>query len=218
MTFGFDEREEEVDVSSIEGLAEELENQAGLLVAVATGGPRIQTVDGEYKRRRRRLIAALERRGLKYPFPWPDLWQWYGHWTSSLPGYASRRAHIRELVSPVLDDLSRQQSGLAVVDPKGSGITSWADLDARVAGLADELARAATPPTTTRTSAAGHVRSSSTAPGCSQTRASFPPARPSRRLATPRHGSISSSPPTPPGRAVRSCAVSYVPPGTSHRR
>src|SRR5947209_6632028 len=144
MTVGFDDAEDDVDVSSIDGLAQELENQAALLVAVATGGPRIQGVDGEYKRRRRRLIPALERRGLNYPFPWPDLWQWYGHWSSSLPGYASRRSHIRELVSSVLDDLSRQQSGLAVVDPKGSGTTSWADLDARVAGLADELARAST--------------------------------------------------------------------------
>ncbi len=140
MTFDSDER----DVSTVGGLMQEIESQAALLVAVATGGGRIETMQAEYQRRRQRLVRALERRGLQYPFPWSDLWMWYGHWSANLSSYASRRTHIRQLVAPVLDALERQQSGLTVVDPHTAAIPTWADLDGRVAGLATELANAST--------------------------------------------------------------------------
>jgi hypothetical protein len=143
MTLDPDDTTAEPDISSVEGLMQEIENQAALLIAVATGGPQIATVQAEYQRRRQRLVRALERRGLQYPFPWHDLWQWYGHWSANLKGYGSRRAHIRQLVAPVLEALERQRSGLGVVDPRGAAIPTWADLDGRVAGLATELADAA---------------------------------------------------------------------------
>lgn len=127
------------DLSTVDALIEELERQAALLTAVATGGPRIQDVQGEYQDRRRRLIDALQRRGLGYPFPWQDLWQWYGHWTGTgLGTYGERRVAIRELVAPTIAALEQQRSGLRVSDP-GSGPLTWADLDARVAGLVTEL-------------------------------------------------------------------------------
>jgi hypothetical protein len=130
--------EPEPDLTDLDALIDELERQAALLTAVATGGPRIDDVKREYWDRRRRLAAALERRGLEYPFPWQDLWQWYGYWTADLAGYAPRRAKIRELAAPVIEALERQRSGLSVSDP-GSGSVTWADLDARLAGLSAEL-------------------------------------------------------------------------------
>ncbi len=81
----FDEREP--DVTTIDGLVLELEAQAQLLISVATGGPRIDEVQRDYQLRRQRLVPALQRRGQEYPFPWPDLWQWYGHWSANLPKY-----------------------------------------------------------------------------------------------------------------------------------
>jgi hypothetical protein len=82
--------------------------------------------------------AALERRGLEYPFPWPDLWQWYGILDRQPGGVRPLRAKIRELAAPVIEALERQRSGLSVTDP-GSGPLTWADLDARLAGLSAEL-------------------------------------------------------------------------------
>jgi hypothetical protein len=134
--------EAEPDVSNVDVLIQELELQAALLTAVATGGPRIDDVKREYQDRRRRLSWALERRGLEYPFPWQDLWQWYGHWSANLGNYALRRAAVREFVAPVVDALERQRSGLTVSDP-GGGLLTWADLDARLAGLSAELGGAA---------------------------------------------------------------------------
>src|SRR5215475_2057685 len=131
------------DLSTVDALIGELERQAALLTAVATGGPRIDDVKWEYQDRRRRLVEALERRGLEYPFPWQDLWLWYGYWTgNNLGTYAERRTTIRELVSPTIAALERQRSGLTVSDP-GGGLLTWADLDGRLAGLIAELSGAA---------------------------------------------------------------------------
>jgi hypothetical protein len=131
--------EAEPDLSTVDALIDELERQAALLTAVATGGPRIDDVKWEYQDRRRRLAEALKRRGLDYPFPWQDLWQWYGYWTTNNLGtYAARRAKIGDLVAPTTAALERQRSGLTVTDPGGGQLT-WADLDGRLAGLATEL-------------------------------------------------------------------------------
>jgi hypothetical protein len=108
------------DLYSVGALIDELQRQASLLTAVATGGPRIEHVQWEYQERRQRLIDALQRRGLEHPFPWQDLWQWYGEWTRNLATYAARRAAISELVGPTIDALQRQRSGLTVTD-RGPG-------------------------------------------------------------------------------------------------
>jgi hypothetical protein len=64
-------------------LIDEVERQAALLTTVATGGAdfRDKHLQRQYKDRRRRLVDALEQRGLAYPFPWQDLPQWHGYWT-----------------------------------------------------------------------------------------------------------------------------------------
>ncbi len=142
MFFGEDEADEP-DVDTLDGLIEELETQAALLISVATGGKRIESVKGQYRRRRQRVVPALKRRGLTYPFPWQDLWAWHGYWSSGkLPTYASRRVYVRKLVDPVVEALERQRSGLAVTDPGTSAVQSWAGLDSRIAGLAAELSQA----------------------------------------------------------------------------
>ena len=129
------------DLTDLDALILELERQASLLIAVATGGPRIDDVQREYQYRRIRLVEALQSRGLDYPFPWQDLWQWYGDWSANLADYQPRRARIRNLVAPVIAALGRQRSGLTVRDP-GSGPVTWGELDVRLAGLAAELERA----------------------------------------------------------------------------
>jgi hypothetical protein len=133
--------EPEPDLSTLDALIDEVELQAALLTAVATGGEdfRLQRVQRQYTNRRRRLIPALRQRGLTYPFPWQDLSQWYGYWTgNNLGKYWQRREAIRELVAPTIDTLERQRSGLRVSDPGGGSLT-WNDLDDRLSELSDEL-------------------------------------------------------------------------------
>ncbi len=83
-----------------------LEKQKMLLIAVSTGGPRIQEKETEYVERRQRIQDSLHALGLDDPLPFGDLWQWYGKWSDgSLPSYQSRRQYIADLVQPVIDAL-----------------------------------------------------------------------------------------------------------------
>ena len=71
------EPELEPDEQTVEGLLDFVKAQAALLVAVSTGGPRIQEVNAQvnaqYQDRRLRLNAGLRPRWVEPPFPWDDL-------------------------------------------------------------------------------------------------------------------------------------------------
>ena len=82
-----------------------LDAQQSLLIAVATGGPRISDVNNDYTSRRRKLNAALRRLSQKEPFPWRGLWGRYGYWSANLGTYAERRSYGRELGGSVRDSL-----------------------------------------------------------------------------------------------------------------
>jgi hypothetical protein len=108
-------------------LTELVERMRDLMVAVATGGPRIDDVNADYKESRREVNAELARRRIDDPNPYGDLWEWYGKWSSDLPTWASRRAYLAELFNPLLDALARgatwaetrafaQPTGWALVD------------------------------------------------------------------------------------------------------
>ncbi len=87
-------------------LLDEVEAQRGLMVSVATGGPRIDTLNAEYVDRRARIAGGLSERGIRDPNPYSDLWGWHGKWSSGdLPTYASRRAYLSEMYGPLLDEL-----------------------------------------------------------------------------------------------------------------
>jgi hypothetical protein len=91
-----------------DALIEELEAQRSLMVAVATGGPRIQEVNDDYRERRSRIQDALKERRLEDTNPYHDLWRWYGKWSSGdLPSYQSRRLHVAELYDDLIDRVRR---------------------------------------------------------------------------------------------------------------
>jgi hypothetical protein len=72
----------------VKSLMREVELQKSLMVAVATGGPRIQSVNHEYQKRRIAIQLGLKNLGIEDPNPFPDLWAWYGKWSDgSFPSY-----------------------------------------------------------------------------------------------------------------------------------
>lgn len=120
----------------------ELEGLKNLMVAVATGGPRIEHVDGEYRRRRQTIAQELAKRGLADPNPYDDLWRWYGKWSSGdLPTYQSRRQYLADLFAPVLQAL--RQGPLSPTARAFSEPTGWAKID-RNLGLARSRLETAT--------------------------------------------------------------------------
>ena len=70
------------------------------MVAVATGGPRIDAVNSEYQERRGRIREALQERRIDDLNGFSDLWRWYAYWGQHLPTYQSRRIYIRNMYSP----------------------------------------------------------------------------------------------------------------------
>lgn len=96
------------------------------LISVATGGPKIDLVRGEYLHQRRRAANALERLGFAETLPYPDLWDWYGRWSQGdLPSYQSRRQFVGDLFQPFIDRLS----GTGLREPD---LTGWERVDRAV--------------------------------------------------------------------------------------
>jgi hypothetical protein len=108
------------------------------MVAVATGGPRIQNVDDEYRELYGKVASELARRRIDNPLTHASLWDWYGRWSSGdLPTYQSRRDFVRELVGPLVNQLRTGRRDEPIP-------TGWPRVDRTVGELRDRLAAAST--------------------------------------------------------------------------
>ena len=117
-----------------------IEKQRALMIAVSTGGPRLDDVNPEYSKRHRAISAELARRGLENPVPYTDLWEWYGKWSSGdLPTYQSRRNYISGLFAPLVKRLTSPSgaSALEAIEPTG-----WARVDRTLGKMREQLASA----------------------------------------------------------------------------
>ncbi len=99
----------------------EIEAQKAPMIAVATGGPKIQhVINSDYGARRARIREGLNERGLDDPNPHGDLWSWYGKWSSGdLPTWASRRVYISEMYRPLLDHIQSTTPSSRPAEPTG---------------------------------------------------------------------------------------------------
>ena len=113
-----------------------LEAMRGSLIAVATGGPRIQDVNGQYQRLFATVAGELARRHIDNPIAYGSLWDWYGRWsTGDLPSYQSRRVFIGDLINPIVNRI--RTGRIEDVQPTG-----WQRVDRTVGELRDRLASA----------------------------------------------------------------------------
>jgi hypothetical protein len=116
-----------------------LQAQANTIVAVGTGGGRIQNVDAKWQRDTRVLNANFRRLGLQPPFPWDGLWDWYGFYSQNLASYQERRTFLRDLTRAALAQLEQIEARAGVHDPgAGDDTPTWENLNARIARLVEE--------------------------------------------------------------------------------
>lgn len=124
-----------------EELVAVLEKQRAVMVAVATGGPRVDDVNFDYKRTYTLAAAELGKRGITNPNPYSDLWEWYGRWSSGdLPSWQSRRQFLAEMFNPTITQLRSGAIGQppnAVEEPTG-----WPKVDRTVEEIRKRLAEA----------------------------------------------------------------------------
>jgi hypothetical protein len=113
-----------------------------MMVAVSTGGPRIDEVNRDYRALYTTTTAALNELGLDNTIPFSDLWDWYGRWSSGdLPSYRSRREFLGELFNPLLSQVRQRGSG---VTPDPIVPTGWPRVDRAVGEARQRLASART--------------------------------------------------------------------------
>ena len=126
-----------------EEVLQQLDHLRSTMISVATGGPRIDDVNAEYKEDHARLTQQLTARGLSNPIPYSDLWNWYGKWSSGeLPTYRSRREYIHQLCAPIERRLRENPpSRGAEVFPEPTG---WPLVDRTLGYVKTNLASAST--------------------------------------------------------------------------
>lgn len=122
---------------------QQLERIQNTLIAVSTGGPRIQSVNQDYHDRYSLFTERLETLGIQNRVPYSDLWDWYGKWSSGdLPTYQSRREYIRGLLDPLKERLLEGPS------PHGAemfpGPTGWSLVDRQLGEARKVLESAST--------------------------------------------------------------------------
>jgi hypothetical protein len=118
-----------------------IEAQIDLMIAVATGGPRIQSKNDEYKERRDLIRDKLQSLAKRDPNPFDDLWAWYGRWSSGdLPNYQSRREYVRGLYRRLVEELA----GAPAANPSEPSRepTGWDKVDRIVDKIITGLAKA----------------------------------------------------------------------------
>lgn len=126
-----------------DALIRQLDRLRNTMIAVSTGGPRINEVNAEYKEGYASLTERLETRGLQNPIPYTDLWDWYGKWSSGdLPSYQSRREYIRDLCAPLEKHLREGPS------PRGTEVfsepTGWHRVDRTLGEVRTQLESSST--------------------------------------------------------------------------
>lgn len=118
-----------------------IDAQKDTMISVATGGPRIQNKNDEYKQRRTQIIENLRAIGKKDPNPFEDLWAWYGRWSSGdLSSYQSRRNYIKELYQPLLENLYFEGNE-SPAEPSREP-TGWEKVDRIVDSIIQNLSKA----------------------------------------------------------------------------
>ncbi|OFV81032.1 MAG: hypothetical protein A2W26_08965 [Acidobacteria bacterium RBG_16_64_8] len=112
-----------------------------LMIAVATGGPRIEAVNHDYRAKREELRTYLEALGITDSNPFDDLWAWYGRWSSGdLPSYQCRRRFLSELFAPLLEVLRGTEAGREIVEERLP--TGWTRVDRGTEKMREALERA----------------------------------------------------------------------------
>ena len=124
---------EDLTIPELRGL---LQQVANMIVAAGTGRTRIQDVGNDYKRLNRKLNANFQRLGLVEPYPWRELWDWYGFYSQELATYRERREHVALLTKAALASLVEAETTRIIHDPSPEAPDpTWERVNARVAGL-----------------------------------------------------------------------------------
>lgn len=114
-----------------------------IMISVATGGPKIQSVNVEYKKLFNEIDNIFECLKINNPNRFKDLWEWYGHWSSGeLPSYQSRRQYVSELFKEVIEQIENSNDTVPIDQPYE--LTGWERVDRGVSEIRKRMSEAKT--------------------------------------------------------------------------
>jgi hypothetical protein len=120
-----------------------LDRLRATMIAVATGGPRIDDVQNDFARDYDEVDTQLAKRGIENPLPYRDLWEWYGRWSSGdMPSWQSRRQYVNGLFNDLIRTV-REQQETPLQERKGEQ-TGWSRVDRNVTEVRKRLETAST--------------------------------------------------------------------------
>lgn len=138
-----DDEPPEPEGTTLRDLVWLIERQQESLVAVATG-TNISSLDAGYRARGKKIRRQLAGHGIEDPYPWTTLSLFWGR-ARDYATYQERREWLDALTRPVVTELERRADAASVVTDWGAApVAAWRDLEARLDGLKDEVAKAKT--------------------------------------------------------------------------
>ena len=120
----------------------ELEAIKDIMISVATGGERIQSVDARYKSLHSSLLHKCKLLNIQYDNPFRGLWDWYGRWSNDLPTYHSRRQFISDLLAPSFDAIDNDASSNTTVTSPIVELTDWERINRTILKIKQESSTA----------------------------------------------------------------------------
>lgn len=116
------------DKTNKRGLLDSIELLKSIMICVATGKERIESIKSAYKNEYQIINKILEKLDLENPNSFKDLWQWYSKWSGGdLPTYQSRRNYIIELYEELIDIIENSEEHQTINQPYE--ITGWNRID-----------------------------------------------------------------------------------------
>lgn len=110
------------------------------MIAVSTGGPRIQDENDKYIACYKAVDRWLNLLRLDNPNPYKDLWEWYGRWSQGdLPSYASRRTFIPDMYAATIETIEKSDEEQ---DQQEYTPTGWERVDRTVYEMKRRLVEA----------------------------------------------------------------------------
>ena len=96
-----------------------------ILISVATGGPKINSVNNRYQLLSKQIQSTLKPLGIDTSKIYVDLWAWYSVWSTQFKTYQERRDHI----SSIFKEIEVALSTLGEDNFNDVDETGWAKVD-----------------------------------------------------------------------------------------
>jgi hypothetical protein len=116
-------------------LISNIENMKAIMNSVATGGPKINTINDEYIKLYSSVDETLDKLNIINTNPFSNLWDWYKKWSSGeFPSYKSRRLFIEEMYFELLKLIHSSTENKNIVGQPYE-ITGWLRVDRSVSEI-----------------------------------------------------------------------------------